>query len=119
MTRSHRLASISFLTTLLALGAGGCGGDGASDDGGSGGSGVEGDGGNGGSGSPSDAPTPTLPTATGTCPEFTEGDLTFTPQGTDPRTARIWVDPAAAASADGPILFYWYGTGGQPDQALA
>jgi predicted esterase len=31
----------------------------------------------------------------------------------------LWVDPGAAAAADGPIVFYWYGTYGQPSQAVS
>jgi poly(3-hydroxybutyrate) depolymerase len=33
------------------------------------------------------------------------------------RNVRIWMDEAAAVAKDGPVVFYWYGTGGQPDQA--
>jgi predicted esterase len=31
---------------------------------------------------------------------------------------RLWVDAAAATTQDGPIVLYWYGTGGNPEQAV-
>ena len=40
--------------------------------------------------------------------------MTFT-VGSTQRTVRLWVDPNS--SADGPLVFYWYATGGQPSQA--
>jgi poly(3-hydroxybutyrate) depolymerase len=42
--------------------------------------------------------------------------VTFMVSGT-PREVQLYVDDAAAASMDGPLVFYWYGTGGQPSQA--
>jgi predicted esterase len=33
------------------------------------------------------------------------------------RDVRIYMDVTAAGSKDGPVVFYWYGTGGQPTQA--
>lgn len=62
-------------------------------------------------------PTPVLPAATGTCPAFVEGRATFTVNGT-PRTVQLYVDPAVAGTADGPLIFYWYGTLGTPEESL-
>ena len=67
---------------------------------------------------PSDAGQPPpgkIPTPVGTCPEFAAGMLTFNPaQG--PRTAQVYMTDAAK-TLHGPLIFYWYGTGGQPSQA--
>ena len=71
------------------------------------------DGGDGDDGD--DGGGPDLPPPVGACPTFTDGELTFNPAG-GARTVRIWVDPARA-DLDGPVVFYWYGTGGQPSQA--
>jgi poly(3-hydroxybutyrate) depolymerase len=57
-----------------------------------------------------------VPKATGACPDFAEGKATFTPDGTS-RDALIWVDPAKAQASDGPLVFFWHGTGGDPSEA--
>jgi predicted esterase len=62
-------------------------------------------------------PEPPLPTATGPCPTFDNGMLTFNPGG-QPRQAKIWIDTAAAATKHGPLVLYWYGTAGSPDQVV-
>lgn len=63
-------------------------------------------------------PEPVLPTPTGACPTITSGDLVFEPTGLDKsRTARIWIDEDAAAENDGPVVFYWHGTGSSPAEA--
>lgn len=62
-------------------------------------------------------PEPTLPAATGTCPTFDNGMVTFTPGGKT-RQAKVWIDKAAASTKHGPVILYWYGTGGSPDQVL-
>ncbi|MCA9556268.1 MAG: hypothetical protein KC933_39955, partial [Myxococcales bacterium] len=54
-----------------------------------------------------------LPTPTGACPAFTPGTNTFSPAGIAPRDVEIWIGPNATAS-DGPLLFYWHGTGSSP-----
>lgn len=60
----------------------------------------------------------TLPQSTGTCPDFTEGVVTVSPAGNaQPRNVKIWVS-AAANGLDGPLVFYWHGTGSSPDEAL-
>jgi predicted esterase len=53
-----------------------------------------------------------LPAATGPCPEFVEGKITVTPDG-KPRDVQIWISEAAQ-SLDGPLIFYWHGTGSSP-----
>lgn len=63
------------------------------------------------------APKPTLPVATGACPLFTTGALTFNPKG-QTRTARVWIDEQAAKTLDGPVVFYWHGTFSSPDESL-
>ncbi|MFO0681704.1 MAG: hypothetical protein U0234_06625 [Sandaracinus sp.] len=60
---------------------------------------------------------PTFPEAHGTCPDLTtSGTVTFSPDGIAPRSARIWVGPAAA-TLDGPLVFVWHGAGGSPNDA--
>ncbi|WP_225414223.1 hypothetical protein [Stigmatella hybrida] len=62
-------------------------------------------------------PSPTsLPKPTGPCPEFQEGTLTFQPAGIPARSVRIWMSDAAK-TLDGPLVFYWHGTGSQPAEA--
>ncbi len=63
-----------------------------------------------------DGPAPVLPSATGLCPTFTSGTLAFTVAGVS-RTARVWVDEAAASAHDGPLVFYWHATGSAPVEA--
>ena len=58
-----------------------------------------------------------LPQPTGTCPDFIEGVITVSPAGIQPRNVKIWVSDAAN-TLDGPLVFYWHGTGGSPDEAL-
>jgi predicted esterase len=53
-----------------------------------------------------------LPKATGPCPDFKEGKITVTPDG-KARDVQIWVSDAAT-TLDGPLIFYWHGTGGSP-----
>ncbi|OJH37821.1 hypothetical protein [Cystobacter ferrugineus] len=62
-------------------------------------------------------PSPTfLPKPTGPCPEFKDGTLTFQPAGIPARAVRIWMSDAAK-TLDGPLVFYWHGTGSQPTEA--
>lgn len=62
------------------------------------------------------APT-RLPTATGPCPDFHTGKLTFKPRGTKKRKALVWMGPKAKAR-NGPLVFYFQGTGMSPKDAL-
>lgn len=57
-----------------------------------------------------------LPAPTGTCPPLAAGDVTFAPAGIEPRAVRLWMSDAAATK-DGPLVFYWHGTGSQPQEA--
>lgn len=62
---------------------------------------------------------PELPVPTADCPDIIDGDVSFHPAGLDsPRDVRIWVDLDTAQQADGPVVFYWHGTGGSPQEAL-
>jgi poly(3-hydroxybutyrate) depolymerase len=58
-----------------------------------------------------------LPTATGTCPTLAAGDITFAPAGIEPRDVHVWMSDAAA-TMDGPFVFYWHGTGSNPQEAV-
>jgi predicted esterase len=59
-----------------------------------------------------------LPQPTGTCPDFVEGVISVSPAGnSQPRNVKVWVSDAADR-LDGPLVFYWHGTGGSPDEAL-
>jgi predicted esterase len=88
----------------------GAGGDGGTT--GNGGGGAGGAGGTGGSTQPLEPDPAFMPEATGPCPEFAEGAITVTPDG-KARDVQIWISDAAQA-LDGPLIFYWHGTGGSP-----
>ena len=45
--------------------------------------------------------------------------MTFSPSGTAQRSVRIWINSTAAASMDGPIVLFWYPTGGSPNSATS
>jgi hypothetical protein len=103
-------------------GAGGAGasGSGASGSGGAGagGAGGAGAGGSGGSMAMIDAgppPDPTVPpdppTPKGTCPEFKQGNVMFGDRET------VISMSSAAQSMSGPLIIYWYATGGSPIEA--
>lgn len=63
------------------------------------------------------ATEPTLPSVTGTCPDMSvSGMVTVSPAGAAPRPVMLWVSDAAA-SLDGPLVFYWHGTGSRPEEA--
>lgn len=64
----------------------------------------------GGSGGPTMLPQPT-----GTCPNFVEGDITVNPASINSRDVRVWV--ASNPTGDGPLVFYWHGTGSSPNEA--
>jgi predicted esterase len=128
-TRMSRWSLIAVVAALLAVGCGAGGGSGGEQDGGSTG-GADADGDSDGdtdadADSDSDADTdtdtsegPDVPSATGPCPEFKEGTLAFAPAGlAAQRSARVWISNQADAK-DGPIIFYWHGTGSSPAEAL-
>ena len=136
--RSALLASLS-LPLFLALALAGC--DGGTDPettagntGGNGGSGAAaggettggggagggqgGAGATGGGGGAVAHTTPDakfIPTAVGACPEFADGMVTVSPDA-GPRDVRVWISEAAA-SQDGPLVFFWHGVGGSPTDA--
>jgi hypothetical protein len=56
-----------------------------------------------------------IPRPRGVCPEFAAGMITVRP-GNLARQARLWISDAAR-TLDGPLVFYWYGTNGEPAQA--
>lgn len=58
-----------------------------------------------------------IPTATGACPDFVEGKLTFSPDG-NARDVQVWISDAAA-TRHGPLVFYWHSTGATPLEALS
>ena len=60
---------------------------------------------------------PILPAVRGPCDDFsTTGTVTLAGEGGTTREANIWVSDAAE-TLDGPLVFYWHGTGGQPSEA--
>ena len=104
------------MRTIVFLFAGlvACGGSGDEATTGAGGNGAGGASADGGGGSAETMPDPGhVPTPTGACPAFTPGTNTFAPAGIASRDVEIWVGPNAAAS-DGPLVFYWHGTGSSP-----
>jgi len=59
-----------------------------------------------------------LPTSSGPCPEFIAGELEFAPADLSiTRSARVWISDASA-ELDGPLVFYWHGTGSSPQEAV-
>ncbi len=58
-----------------------------------------------------------LPTPTGRCPTFADGDVTFSPEGIPSRSVRLFMSDAAQR-LDGPLFFYWHGTSSSPSEAL-
>ena len=64
--------------------------------------------------------SPQIPELQGECPEFTFGvsgnpaRLAF-PVGTGSREALVWFDPAQGGG--GPLVFFFHGSGGEPEQA--
>jgi len=61
-----------------------------------------------------------IPMPSAACPDLIDGVVDFQPDGVNsPRAVRIWVDPDVAAEKDGPLVFYWHGTNGEPEQAIS
>jgi poly(3-hydroxybutyrate) depolymerase len=68
-----------------------------------------------------------LPKATGVCPDFADGagciaengalTCTFKPAGQAERQVRVWMPPGDR-SGPGPLIFYYYGLLGWPDNAV-
>lgn len=83
------------------------------------------DGGDSDGDGPPPANEPNLPSISGVCPDFFETlafqdthDLMFAPDGRTPRSVRLFMD-ANAMRLDGPLVFYWHGTGGETNEAFA
>ncbi len=63
--------------------------------------------------------SPVIPAAAGACPDMTtSGMVTVSPAGIAARQVRIEVG-SAAATMDGPLVFFWHGAGGSPTEADA
>jgi hypothetical protein len=60
-----------------------------------------------------DAGAPKVPAATGTCPDFVSGDVTFSPAGIAARQVKL----AVGSAAGGALVIYWHGTGSSPAEA--
>lgn len=105
------------------------GGDDAADDSGDEGPGdpppMDDDGGDEGPSEPPPANAPNLPPVTGNCPDFMQTvdtntypiTLTFNPDGVGERQVRMWAREPMATQ-DGPVIFYWHGTGSDPNEAI-
>ncbi len=85
---------------------------------------VDDDGGEGDDTSPPPLNEPNLPTITGVCPDFfvtlenqLAHELVFAPEGITPRQVRLYMDESVV-DLDGPVVFYWHGTGGNPTEAV-
>jgi predicted esterase len=118
---TFRLLPWSWCVVVALASLSGCGdsdepaadddGAGAGAAGGSTGTAGAGSGAGGGTAAPEPA-AELLPKATGACPELTEGKITVSPDG-KPRDVQIWISDAAVEK-DGPLVFYWHGTGSSP-----
>ncbi len=83
------------------------------------------DGGEGGDDGPPPLNEPVLPSVTGRCPDLgaaiatglTPVDVTVDPAEANARTLRIWIGDEAE-TMDGPVIFYWHGTGGDTNEAI-
>lgn len=97
--------------------SGGSAGAAGTGTGGGAGAGTGGAGGAGGSGGGGPS-AQFLPTINGPCPEIGNGTFTFNPKGIAPRKVQIYMSDAAK-TLDGPLIFYWHGTGSFPGEAAA
>lgn len=98
--------------TGSSAGVGGSAGSGGnSDDGGGAGSSID-----SGTPPPADAGPSDIPTPTGSCPAFVQGDVTFNPVG-GARKVAITMTDASRTIGGGPLIFYWFATGSNPTEA--
>ena len=88
--------------------AGQTSGGGGADAAGSTGSAGSSSSGSGGGGASGDGPQ--IPAAPASCPTIATGIITVLGQ-----QVRLWTGPAGSP---GPLVFYWHGTGGEPEEAL-
>src|SRR4051794_12652638 len=58
---------------------------------------------------------PVIPRPTGPCPRFTNGFVTFAPAGIAPRKVQLYTGKRGG----GPLVLYWHGMGGRPQEALS
>ncbi len=67
---------------------------------------------------PGPQPDPVIPEPTGACPTFSPSAsmIAVQPAGLPIRRARLWISEAAE-TLDGPMVFYWHGTGSNPGEA--
>jgi predicted esterase len=56
-----------------------------------------------------------LPEPSDNCPDLIQGTITVSPDG-KPRDVRLWISDAAKTQ-DGPVVFFWHGVNGSPDDA--
>ncbi len=126
MRTSPRFEYLMVPSLVLLLSA--CGGDGTAtgdsttttDTGGGGAGGASGGGGTAGAGGGATAhttPDPMfVPAPTSACPDFAAGTITVSPDG-KARDVRVWMSEAAT-TLDGPLVFFWHGVGGSPEDAV-
>ncbi len=58
---------------------------------------------------------PVVPKPTGRCPRFVNGQATFAPVGITPRKVQLYTGKRGG----GPLILYWHGMGGRPEEALS
>jgi predicted esterase len=58
---------------------------------------------------------PHIPLATGTCPEFKNGFVTFSPEGITARKVFLQI----GGKGGGPVVFWWHGLGGRAENVVA
>ncbi len=57
---------------------------------------------------------PRIPPASGPCPEFKNGFVTFSPEGISPRSVFLRI----GSKGGGPVVFWWHGMGGKAENVL-
>lgn len=64
---------------------------------------------------PTELVGPVIPKPTGLCPRFVNGRATFAPQGIAPRKVQLYTGKRGG----GPLVLYWHGMGGRPEEAVS
>jgi predicted esterase len=64
---------------------------------------------------PAELVGPIIPKPTGRCPRFGNGRATFAPLGIAPRRVQLYTGKRGG----GPLVLYWHGLGGKPEEALS
>lgn len=119
---------LAAVTSSLLIGLSGCGegaetaatsnattGDTGGGGAGGGSGGAGGSTGSGGSAGPATPDAAFLPKSSGPCPELVQGTISVAPDG-NARDVKLWISDAAK-TLDGPVVFFWHGAGGSPDEA--